>query len=249
MYSTTVPLRADQRPLYIQASDALRALLAEGGYTPGARLPSETEMARSLGISRPTLREGLRLLEQEGMVVRRHGVGTFVSEARAVIDAGLEVLESLDRIAERRGLRTSMSDGRVEERLPTPRETEGLQLCAASVVSVITRVIEIADQPVAYLMDVLPSDVFPAGDLGSGFRGSVLDLLLARGWPEVSHSRTELTAEAADAEMARRLHVRRGAPLLRLEAQLFTQDGQVADFSVSRFVPGHLRFHVVRRIG
>ena len=49
----------------------------------------------------------------------------------------------------------------------------------------------------------------------------MLDLLLERGWPELSPSRTELISEAADASLAHALRVQRGAPLMRLEAQLF----------------------------
>jgi len=102
---------------------------------------------------------------------------------------------------------------------------------------------------VAHLTDVVPQKWLRQPDLGPEFHGSVLDLLLARGWPVLSHSRTELAAEAADADLARALHITRGAPLLKLEAQLYTQDGQVVDYSISHFVPGHFRFHVVRRIG
>jgi hypothetical protein len=81
------------------------------------------------------------------------------------------------------------------------------------------------------------------------FRGSVLDYFRTRGWPALSHSRTELSAEAADPEVAHALGVPRGGPLLRLEAQLYAQDGRVVDYSISRFVPGHFKIHVVRRIG
>jgi GntR family transcriptional regulator len=76
----------------------------------------------------------------------------------------------------------------------------------------------------------------------------VLDLLLARGWPALSHSRTELISEAADASLAHALRIQRGAPLMKLVAQLFTADGQIVDYSISHFVPGYFRFHVVRRI-
>lgn len=242
-------LRPDPRPLYAQASAALRKLVQEDGYAPGDRLPSEIELSQRLGISRPTLREALRQLEEEGAIVRRHGVGTFVAERRPVIETGLEVLESIDRIAERRGLSTGMSEARVEERPATARELDGLNLGAETPVTVVTRVIVANDQRVAHLTDVVPQKYLRMADLDADFHGSVLDVFLARGWPALSHSRTEIMAEAADATLARALHVQRGAPLLRLEAQLFAQDGEIVDYSVSYFVPGHFRFHVVRRIG
>ncbi|MGQ9767650.1 MAG: GntR family transcriptional regulator, partial [Anaerolineae bacterium] len=72
-----VRLRANPRPLYAQASAMLKELLHSGNYMPGARLPSEHALSEQLGISRPTLREALHQLEEEGLIVRRHGVGTF----------------------------------------------------------------------------------------------------------------------------------------------------------------------------
>jgi GntR family transcriptional regulator len=246
--TTHARLRADQRPLYAQASEALKELVLHGGYAAGDRLPSEIELSQRLGISRPTLREALRQLEEDGVIVRRHGVGTFVAAAEPVIEAGLEVLESLDRIAERSGLSTGMSEASVEERAAEPAELDGLGLQSDTAITVVTRVIVADGERVAYLTDIVPQAYLCKSDLGTDFHGSVLDLLVARGWPALAHSRTELVAEAADARLAQALRIPRGAPLMKLVAQLFTADGQIVDYSISHFVPGYFRFHVVRRI-
>jgi len=245
---TQIPLRADQRPLYAQASEALKRLVERGDYAPGDRLPSEHELSDQLGISRPTLREALRHLEEEGAIVRRHGVGTFVALQPPVIEGGLEILESIERMAERRGLSTRMSEARVEQRPAHARELAGLGVSDPTQITAVTRVIMANGERVAHLTDVVPERFLSQPELGEGFHGSVLDLLLARGWPALSHSRTELAAEAADTDLARALHISRAAPLLKLEARLYAQDGQVIDYSTSYFVPGHFRFHVVRRI-
>jgi GntR family transcriptional regulator len=64
----------------------------------------------------------------------------------------------------------------------------------------------------------------------------------------LSTSRTEILVEPAGKDDVRRLQVEQGAPLLVLVAQLFSYDERVVDYSVSRFVPGYFRFHVMRRI-
>jgi len=261
------PLRIDQRPLYAQAGEALRNLVQRGDYAPGDRLPSEIELSQQLGISRPTLREALRLLEEDGAIVRRHGVGTFVAQLQPVIESGLEVLESIERIAQRLGLSTSTAEVKIEERRAAPRESRALGVDNDAQVTVITRVITAGGQRVAHLVDVAPQ-LFLRGDewrayalsqaqdlaapqtmQGQRYRGSVLDYFLGREWPALAHSRTELSAVGADRGLAQALGVPRGVPVLMLEAQLYAQDGQVVDYSVSHFVPGHFRFHVVRRIG
>ncbi len=243
-----VRLRASHRPLYAQASEALRSLVQGGGYAPGERLPSEHVLSSQLGISRPTLREALHQLEEEGAIVRRHGVGTFVAQPQPIIEAGLEVLESLERLAERSGLHVDMGEVTIEERPTTPRESKGLGVATSTPVTAIRRVMLADGKRIAHLIDVVPQTYLHRSDLGADFTGSVLNHFLTLGQPALSHSRTELCAEAADNESARALHIQRGAPLMKLEAQLFSIDGQIVDYSISHFVPGRFRFHVVRRV-
>lgn len=68
-----------------KALKILQDLLREGDYQIGSRLPAERELAVALGLSRSALREGLALLEAEGLIWRHVGQGTFVG-ARAAND-------------------------------------------------------------------------------------------------------------------------------------------------------------------
>jgi GntR family transcriptional regulator len=76
----------------------------------GARLISEPELAKQLGVSRATLREAMRTFETQGLIRRRQGAGTFVVGKVPVMDAGLEVLESLETMARRMNLAITISD-------------------------------------------------------------------------------------------------------------------------------------------
>ncbi len=71
----------------------------------------------------------------------------------------------------------------------------------------------------------------------------------AAGRRRSSSSRTELTAVSAPGEIARSLKIQRGDVLLRMEAYLYTKDGTAIVHSLSYFLPGTFRFHVVRRVG
>ncbi|MEU5307848.1 GntR family transcriptional regulator [Streptomyces sp. NPDC021562] len=75
---------------YEAIADDLRRSIRNGGREPGARLPSEAELARHYGRSVPTVQNALRLLSAEGLIDRRHGSGTFVRRprTRAVRDNG-----------------------------------------------------------------------------------------------------------------------------------------------------------------
>jgi GntR family transcriptional regulator len=69
-------------PLYSQVRERLRERIADGTYAPQARLPSESEIGALLGVSRITVRQALGDLQNEGVIVKVPGKGTFVAETR-----------------------------------------------------------------------------------------------------------------------------------------------------------------------
>jgi GntR family transcriptional regulator len=212
-------------------------------------LPSEAELSQRYNVSRATLREALSKLEQANLIIRRHGVGTFVAPSAPLIDTGLEELESLETLAKRIGLETHMGKCVTEERTATPEEIDRLQIAPDDKVLSVARVIMTGKRPVAYLIDIVPTRHLHERDLGREFNGSVLDVLLRKNELALSHSRTDIIPEAADDLTARQLRIEPGVTLLKLEAQLATRDGTIVDYSISHFVPGYFRFHVVRRVG
>ncbi|HAL40415.1 MAG TPA: GntR family transcriptional regulator [Polaromonas sp.] len=70
--------QVDNRRLYQQIADQIRALILKGNFAAGARLPPERELAQQLGVSRPSVREALIALEVEGSVEVRMGAGVYV---------------------------------------------------------------------------------------------------------------------------------------------------------------------------
>ncbi len=216
---------------------------------PGNQLTSEPELAHQLGVSRATLREAMRTFESQGLIRRRQGSGTFVTHPTAVIDTGLEILESIETLAERIGLRATMGAWKIDLRPASEEECRLLGIGEHCQVVQVSRVIEAEDRPVAFLVDILPKEILPPEAISADFTGSVLDLLLQRGTPPLVFSRTEITAVTATAEHARALGIQRGDVLLNFTGLLYAEDGRAIDYSISNFLPGYFRFHVVRRIG
>jgi DNA-binding FadR family transcriptional regulator len=76
-----MPLQTlEPRRLYRQIADQISALIIDGEYTPGSRLPAERDLAKQLGVSRPSVREALIALEVEGMLDVRVGSGIYVTQ-------------------------------------------------------------------------------------------------------------------------------------------------------------------------
>ena len=74
----------------------VRGLILRARLRPGQQLPPERALARQIGVSRPSVRAGLRSLAAQGLLVTRHGAGTFVLDGPPVLDSEpLRLLASL----------------------------------------------------------------------------------------------------------------------------------------------------------
>jgi GntR family transcriptional regulator len=247
--STSPKLRLDNRPLYVRAEEALVALLESDTYQPGDQLPPEPELAQQLGISRSTLREAMRTFEERGLITRRQGVGTFVTQPSfLVIDSGLETLESVDTLVRRRGITIQTRDLHIEEKPAFPTLANSLEVDDETPLTIVTRTKVAAGKPVAYMVDALPAAIVSVEDMQAGFRGSVLDYLLERSDLTVGHARADILPVCADEDQAALLDIQPGTVLLLLEETLYSASGEIVGFSRNYFVPEFFKFHVVRRV-
>jgi GntR family transcriptional regulator len=249
------PLKAHRLSLATQAQQYLRSLIEGGTYRPGEQLPSQAELALQLGISRPTLREALLNLEQEGVIVRRHGVGTFVAPGwERRLESGLERLESVLELASRQG-QVLQYDALDLREVPADEEiAERLQVPPGTALTSVARAIIAENRPVAFMLDVLPASVLSPTDVDASFNGSVLDLLRQRQesgtvppGQQVSQALAEIVALNADGFLVDQLAVSPGAAIVLIEEVLFDDQGNPIGFSRNYFVPEFFRFHVVRR--
>lgn len=95
----TEPNKIGRRPAYQIVAEALRARILSGELTPGTRLPSDTELRAEFGVGQSTIREAIRTLASENLVLTTRGVtgGTFVAtpdigQISAHLEAGVTLL-------------------------------------------------------------------------------------------------------------------------------------------------------------
>ena len=232
----------------VELENSLLQLL--NSLTPGDRLPPEPDLARQLGVSRAMLREVVTGLVERGMLIRRQGIGTFVASQTPFIDYGLEVLESLDSLAKRTGIETEVRDLKIINK-SLDAESASRYFAIDDDVNVleISREIGIKGKIVAYLIDIIPTDVLSEPEVEKSIHGSIYDLLAQKKEIQLSYSRTDIMALNADDDLAKKLEVHKGTSLIKLTAQLYTTGEQIVDYSYSYFVPGKFQFHVMRRLG
>lgn len=242
------PLKANRLSLSAQTQNYLLDLIEDGAYQAGEQLPSEKELAGQLGISRSTLREALLNLEQDGVVVRKHGVGTFVAPGyEHRLESGLERLESILDLAARQEMQVRVGNLDVQQ-IPASKDlAERLQVPPGTPLTCVCRVIEVDKKPIAYMADYVISSVLSTADVDGSFGGSVLDLLREKGDLRIAQAVADIVAVNAEPNMGQKLKVKPDQALLLLEEVVFDDEGVVVEFSRNYFVPDYFQFHVVRR--
>ena len=93
------------QPLYLQIKEVLKKQILDGGYAPFDRLPSESTLMETFGVSRITVRQSLRDLQAEGLIFSSQGKGSFVSKPKAMQD--VQYLEGLSEAMTPMGYETA----------------------------------------------------------------------------------------------------------------------------------------------
>ena len=215
-------------PRYVEIEQSLRERAA--ALQPDSPLPSEAQLCEEFGVSRMTARAAVQRLVQDGLVYRVPGRGTFVAASRANRTAA-HILSFSDEM--RRQGRTPSS--RVIERRRRRANPEEERRLGVSEIVVLRRVRLADGKPVAVERATFPADYVGDALDGDLERQSLFQTLVAAGLVPTTGS-AALAAEAASAEDARLLRVRKGAPLLVERRLIHDQDGKPLEWTESRYV-------------
>jgi GntR family transcriptional regulator len=235
----------ERKRLSFRVRDEIAARIASGRIGPGRRLPPEPELAAELGVSRATLREALRSLEEDGLVTRTRGAGTYATSRprlRTNLDVNFGVTESI-RAA---GYRPGTAEATVRTEPAGAAEAAALDLQEGDPVVVLERVRTADGRRVVASRDVAPAAVVPARAVDELGDGSLYDLLERLGHP-VHHGVVTLEPVAADRAIAKRLRVRPGSLLLYLRQVDYDESGLPVLLADEYHLAEGFEFSVVRR--
>lgn len=143
--------RTEKRTLTEITQQELRQAIDRGTFRPGAQLPTEAELCHMLGVSRTVVREALRALEEDGLVSRRHGVGTFVRDHPILKNLNFNF--GITEMIESAGLTTGTSHLAIQAEAADQEKAEQLHVAQGTALVTVERVRTADGRPVVYSQD------------------------------------------------------------------------------------------------
>ncbi|UYN99930.1 MAG: GntR family transcriptional regulator [Devosia sp.] len=232
-------------PLYLQLKRWIEDAIERGTINPGDALPSERDLALRADVSRVTVRKAVQELVQDGVLVQRHGSGTFVAPQTQRVEQSLSQLTSFTEDMARRGMavRAEWLDRGIYT--PSPDETVILALGAGEDVARIARLRLTGDMPLAIERASLSASVLPRPqELGDSLY-KYLDRFGNRPVRAIQRIRAANITEA-DAHL---LQVPTGAAGLHIERISYLPTGRAIEFTRSIYRGDTYDFVAELRLG
>jgi GntR family transcriptional regulator len=222
--------------------------MRSGIFSAADRLPPEVELAQSMGVSRNIIRECLARLEQEGMVSRRHGVGTLINRHIISTEFRLDLNAELMPTIEHTGRRARTVLTGLCRKKASAEYAEKLELNAGEDLIVSDRIIYADEIPVVYCVDYIPAaSVKDTSYTEEDFQPSVFAFLKRFCGTELEMDLAEIRALAAPKKIAESLKISPGTPLLCLEDIGFDSSGKPVLFSKVYFIDRIIRHVILRK--
>ena len=219
-------------PLHYQVEELLRKIIELPEYKNGGFLPKEVELAKRLGISRNTIRQATNKLENEGLLTRKKGVGTKVSEN--TVTTSLDNWHSFTHEMSEKGvvfvnfrIETNWvkADAKIAAFMQIPVETEVLQLI---------RLRGFEDGPFVYFESYFHPRIGLTGK--EDFSRPLYDIIEQDYHAVASLSRENIRAKCASAITAKRLKIRSGDPVLVRERFVFDPGNRPIEYNLGYYI-------------
>lgn len=231
-------------PRYHQIAGSLRERILSGKFAPGDRLGNQRRLAEEFGVTLMTLRHALEVLEREGLITRRHGLGTFI--ASPSVDYDILQLRTLAGDLSAQGTDVVTRFVRSGFIAADRSVSQALGCAAGEKVLCLERVRLIARRPISFQMSYLPRAVGEEAARADLRVTPLRHVLSHKLGLDVRSASETVSAVPLARHAARELGCRAGMPAFRSDRVSVTADGSAVVYD-RVFIPGD-RFRITRQL-
>ena len=233
-------------PIYYQIKQSIKNWIANKEYIRGERIPSENELAKKFHVSRLTVRQAISELVREGLLTRRRGEGTFVTRDDRILNSfSLEFSGFMDDLFYQ-VQKSKTKSARIDRIAPPTFIREKLELDEKDEEIVqIKRVRFLEDRSFAYTVNYLPFEIGKAITEKELYEKPLLQIMEEDLGIQFAEAFQTIQASFADQELAEKLSVPAGLPILFVERVMFDEKHRPVEMVQSSY-RGDLYKYIVR---
>jgi len=217
-------------PLYYQLENILREKINLEEYGPKDSFPTEEQLVNSYKVSRITVRQALSALEKDGLIIRKRGKGTFVTDKKITLEPMKLTGMIEDIIAMGIKTKTRILDFSFVH--PPKKVIKALNLDKDDKALKIERVRLVGRVPISYTVNYLPPDLGNKIGIKDISVHALFNILEKKCKVKVGRGSMIIEATVADSRIASLLDVMTGSPLLRIERTVFNTQGRPVDYVI-----------------
>lgn len=229
-----------------QAKAYIKQRILDGDFA-GDRIPAEMDLAAELGVSRTTIRDALSRLENEGVVYRRQGSGTFVNEPGLQIKTRLEEIWSYEAVLEAHGYTPAT---RILEVSTAPASAEianSLHIEPGAPMITVRKLFLENEKPVILVVNQVPAAKITTPHQPDDWKQPVFEFLAAFARENLIYYLSEIMPLVASEELARVLDVQPGTALLSFAEVGYNDENHPILLTHSYIRDDLLRLRLIRR--
>ena len=227
-------------PRYLCIAERLISQIESGDLPAGTRLPPERELSRDLDVNRMTLRRALRVLESQGFLVRKHGIGNFIAHSK--IDREIETVFRFTSGMAKRGFTPGTKLISIAVITAEPRIARDLGLPQPARVYDILRVRSINQEPVMLESYKIPIERFPKLEEFNLEDRSIYEVFESEYGVQIFRNRQSLEPVIANKFEARLLQIDPGDPLMLERRISYDDSNQPIEYGNDRYRGDRFRF-------
>lgn len=229
-------------PYYYQIEEWIRGLINTGKLQPGDKLPPETTLCENLGVSRLTIRHALSNLTNEGLLLRKRALGTFVAFPKSQIPITANRLGGLTDEMAKRGS-TLLSHVLIQQKVPAVDEiSRNLQLSWNDTVIQIQRLRSVHETPIVIETSYFPYKRFPELLTIDMNDQSVYQILDEKYNARPREAFDNFIASVATSKEADLLDIAEGAPVMRYQRIAMDKTNQPMEYTISIYRADQYQF-------
>ena len=227
-------------PIYLQIAESLRGRIGAGEFRAGDKLPSERKLSEALGVNRLTIRRAFGVLENQEIIERQHGGGTFVALPKLERQAAELVPFTL--AMRQQGFTPGDKVIHFEKQAATKTVAQKLNLREAETVYSIYRVRLINTEPVMLERFFVSEGRFPNFERHDHTKRSGYEIMATEYGVFVEQAEQSLEPVVASSAEAKLLGISQGSPLMLERRLSFDTDGNPAEFGKDLYRGDKFRF-------